>query len=156
MVLVGIGYTIYCGVIWGSIPYTVAPHTVRTAFGICTAIQNIGLVIAPYVVGLLKENTTKGYGYFWVLVFFISINVIALACNAYLYYIDIKFHDGILNRVDKGDTLEDLTKTPVISKKQLMKESMHKSLDRQKLVDYHLDSSRRSELKRSMAARRPN
>ena len=38
LVLIGIGYSFYCACIWGSIPYTVAPHTVGTAFGICTAI----------------------------------------------------------------------------------------------------------------------
>lgn len=53
LTLVGCAYSVYCAAIWGSIPYTVSPQTVGTAFGICTAIQNIGLVIAPTVVGYL-------------------------------------------------------------------------------------------------------
>lgn len=139
LVLVGIGYTVYCGVIWGSMPYTVPPQTVGTAFGIATAIQNIGLVVAPYIVAYIKENTTKTYGYYWVLIFFILVNVLGLICNSYSYYIDIKFNDGILNRVDKGEAVQDLMKTPTIGRKQILKESMAKSLVRQQLTDYKLD-----------------
>jgi len=36
--MVGIGYSVYCAAIWGSIPYAVTPQTVGTAFGICTAV----------------------------------------------------------------------------------------------------------------------
>lgn len=46
------------------------------------------------------------YGYFYVLIFFIGVNAIGFLCNSYLYYIDIKYYDGILNRVDKGEELE--------------------------------------------------
>ena len=38
LVLSGIGYSIYATTIWGSIPYTVPPSAVGTAFGMCTAI----------------------------------------------------------------------------------------------------------------------
>lgn len=67
LVLVGSAYSVYCSAIWGSIPYAVEPRTVGTAYGICTAVQNIGLVIAPTVVGVIKEKTAdKDFGYFWV------------------------------------------------------------------------------------------
>lgn len=105
LVLVGIAYSVYCAAIWGSIPYTVTPQTVGTAFGICTAIQNIGLVIAPTIVSYLEEHTTRGYNFFWILVFFIGVNVIGLICNGYLYYIDLKYYDGILDRVDTGEAI---------------------------------------------------
>jgi nitrate/nitrite transporter NarK len=58
LVLVGVAYSIYCAAIWGSIPYAVPAQSVGTAFGICTAIQNIGLVIAPTLVGWIKTHTT--------------------------------------------------------------------------------------------------
>lgn len=38
LVFTGIGYSIYAAAIWGSVPYTVAPQTVGSAFGIATAI----------------------------------------------------------------------------------------------------------------------
>ena len=47
LVGVGVGFSIYGAAVWGSVPYTVPPQAVGSAFGICTAIQNIGLVIAP-------------------------------------------------------------------------------------------------------------
>ena len=55
LVLTGIGYSIYAAACWGSVPYVVDPKSVGTAFGIATAIQNIGLVIAPTIVGMIKD-----------------------------------------------------------------------------------------------------
>lgn len=40
--LSGFGYSFYASVIWGSIPYTVDPNAVGTAFGMATAVQNLG------------------------------------------------------------------------------------------------------------------
>ena len=57
LVLTGIGYSIYAAAIWGSIPYVVEANTVGTAFGMATAIQNIGLCIAPTLVGMIKDST---------------------------------------------------------------------------------------------------
>jgi MFS family permease len=42
LLLSGVGYSIYASVIWGSIPYTVDPNAVGTAFGMVTAVQNLG------------------------------------------------------------------------------------------------------------------
>lgn len=108
--------------------------------------------------GFIKTNTDEMFGYYWVLIFFIGINILGLAQNAYLYYIDIKYHDGILNKVDRGEQLTDLMTSPVQTKsrKELMRESMGKSKDRASLLNYKLDSASRNELKRSMASRRPN
>jgi len=38
LVIIGVGYSIYCAAIWGSIPYTVGENSVGTAFGITTAV----------------------------------------------------------------------------------------------------------------------
>ena len=42
MILLGIGYSIYAAALWACIPYVVEPRTIGSAFGICTALQNIG------------------------------------------------------------------------------------------------------------------
>lgn len=60
MILIGFGYSLYASVIWGSIPYTVEANTVGTAFGIVTAIQNIGLFVSPLVATAII-NTTSGW-----------------------------------------------------------------------------------------------
>lgn len=106
LVLTGIGYSIYAAAIWGSIPYLVPSTTVGTAFGIATAIQNIGLVISPTLVGLIKDNTKSiDHGYFWVNAYFVLINLIGLCLNISLYYIDINYNNGVLDKVDS--TTED-------------------------------------------------
>jgi MFS family permease len=104
LILVGVGYSIYAAAIWGSIPYIVKPHTVGTAFGIATAIQNIGLVIAPTLVGYIKDQTKEyDHGYHYVMVFFMTINLVGLILNICLYTIDIYQMGGILDRVDHGE-----------------------------------------------------
>lgn len=93
LVMCGLGYSIYASVIWGSIPYTVEPRTVGTAYGICTAIQNIGLAYAPwqvsYIIDSRKNAEGKGNFYEGADWFFIGVNVIGLISGIVLYYIDI-------------------------------------------------------------------
>lgn len=82
LVLTGIGYSIYASAIWGSVPYVVKPNLVGTAFGLATSIQNIGLCIAPLVVGIIKDKTKQNdHGYFWVNAFFVSLNCVGLCLN---------------------------------------------------------------------------
>ena len=47
--LLGVGYSVYAAALWGCIPYTVDPRLIGTAYGLCTAIQNIGLTISPLI-----------------------------------------------------------------------------------------------------------
>ena len=54
--LLGVGYSIYASALWGSIPYVVEPKILGTAFCMCTAVQNTGLVIAPYVIGKVQNG----------------------------------------------------------------------------------------------------
>lgn len=108
LVLTGIGYSIYAAAIWGSIPYVVKPSAVGTAFGIATAIQNIGLVIAPTIVGMIKDQTKSiDHGYFYVNMFFIAINIVGLLLNMSLYTIDIYQNNGILDKVQGADEPKD-------------------------------------------------
>jgi nitrate/nitrite transporter NarK len=78
---------------------------VGTAFGIATAIQNIGLTIAPTIVGYIKDKTG---GYYWVCAFFVGINLVGLVLNIILYFVDLKYMDGVLNKVDSSDRIEEL------------------------------------------------
>lgn len=66
-----------------------------------TSIQNIGLCTAPTIVGFIKDKTKSvDHGYFYMNVFFVAINIIGLILNANLYYIDIKYNNGVLDKVD--------------------------------------------------------
>lgn len=110
--LLGVGYSIYASALWGSIPYTVAPKTVGTAFGLCTAVQNIGLVIGPWAVGQLEVNTTKGDGFFYPLLLIMCFSLLGFFVNIWLYFDDKRNRGGILDKIDKGDKLEDLITSP--------------------------------------------
>jgi MFS family permease len=103
LVLVGVGYSIYAAAIWGSIPYLVTGNTVGTAFGIATAIQNIGLVVSPTLVGIIKDRTKHvDHGYFWVNAYFVGINIIGFMLNLSLYYIDIYHNNSVLDKIDQS------------------------------------------------------
>lgn len=101
LIFTGIGYSIYASAIWGSVPYVVSPNAVGTAFGLATSIQNIGLCCAPTIVGFIKDQTkTVDHGYFYMNAFFVAINIIGLILNANLYYIDVKYNNSVLDKVD--------------------------------------------------------
>lgn len=78
-------------------------------------------MITPSIVSYIHEKTApdeasetkeNGFGYKYVSLYFIGINVIGFILNSYLYYVDIKYYDGVLNRVDDGDAIEELMASP--------------------------------------------
>lgn len=104
--------------------------------------------------GYIKDKTG---GYYWVMAFFVGINLVGLVLNITLYFVDIRQMDGVLNKVDKTDRIEELITSPPsnVSRKEILKQSLAKSRTAQGLVDYKLDASARESLRRSMAAKRP-
>lgn len=67
VILLGIGYWIYATALWPSIAFTVDSKLLGSAFGITTAVQNIGMAWGPFIV-TLAHNATVNYkhGYFLV------------------------------------------------------------------------------------------
>ena len=57
LILLGLSYTTYAVVLWGSLPYMVEARLLGTAFGVCTTFQNLGTVIAPPLLGWITEET---------------------------------------------------------------------------------------------------
>ena len=59
--------------------------------------------MAPTIVGFIKDQTKAvDHGYYYMNVFFVAINLIGLVLNMNLYYIDIKYNNSILDKVDQG------------------------------------------------------
>lgn len=104
--LLGLGYSVYAAAIWGCIPYTVDPKLIGSAFGLTTAIQNIGLTISPLIASVCLK-TEKEDGYFWYLVYFCILSIIGFFINIWLYIDDIRNRGGILDKVDTGDKEEE-------------------------------------------------
>ena len=109
--LLGIGYSVYAAALWGCIPYTVEPRLIGTAYGLCTAVQNIGLTISP-LIGAALLNTPKEQGYFWLMMYFALLGCIGIVLNVWLYIDDIKNRKGILDAIDTGNNLEELMASP--------------------------------------------
>lgn len=105
LVLVGLGYSIYCACIWTSIPYVVKPSAVGSAFGMTTALQNTGMVIAPFIVGSIRDKYSSiDHGYYYVNAFFVSVNILGLIFNIILYVLDIYYYNGVLDKVQVSST----------------------------------------------------
>jgi MFS family permease len=151
LVMVGIGYSIYAAALWGSIPYVVQARTVGTAFGFCTAIQNAGMAIAPTIVGAIIDATDTDYskGYFWPSVFWACICLVGIALNIWLYFEDINNNGGQLNKVHRGDGLQQLMTSPEGGERRRLEIENDENMAPES-KEYLLKDSARAALKRSM------
>jgi MFS family permease len=57
MILLGFAFVLVPAALWPSVPLIVRSERVGTAFGLMTAIQNIGLGLFPLLNGLLRDRT---------------------------------------------------------------------------------------------------
>jgi len=57
MILLGFAFVLVPAALWPSVPLVVRSERVGTAFGLMTAIQNIGLGLFPLLNGLLRDKT---------------------------------------------------------------------------------------------------
>ena len=80
-------------------PFVVEAKTVGTAYGVTTAVQNIGLGTVPILVGLLKDNTSLNDGYFWVTFLFICMGILGIITGIWLLLVNFK-NGEILNSKD--------------------------------------------------------
>lgn len=73
-IILGLAYCTYTVVLYPLVALQVTSKVMGTAFGTMSVLSNFGTFIAPPIVGYIKDNTTKLYGYFWVEMFFIFIS----------------------------------------------------------------------------------
>jgi len=62
MIVLGAAFVLVPAAMWPSIPLVVEKERVGTAFGLMTAVQNVGLLAFPYLNGKLRD-VTSGYGW---------------------------------------------------------------------------------------------
>ncbi len=58
LVLLGICYSIYASALWPSIALVIEPKYQATAYGVVTAVQNLGLAVAPLLIGRLLPSAS--------------------------------------------------------------------------------------------------
>jgi nitrate/nitrite transporter NarK len=55
MIVLGAAFVLVPAAMWPSVPLIVEKAKVGTAFGLMTAIQNVGLLVFPYLNGALRD-----------------------------------------------------------------------------------------------------
>jgi len=97
MILLGFAFVLVPAALWPSVPLIVRSGRVGTAFGLMTAIQNIGLGLFPLLNGLLRDSTGS---YVASQVMFASLGVIGLVFAMLLKRADAR-EGGSLERAQK-------------------------------------------------------
>lgn len=87
MVPLGAAFVLVPAAMWPSVPLVVEKRCVGTAFGLMTAIQNIGLALFPYLSGELRDQT-KSYTASQVM--FASLGIVGLVAAILLLRADKK------------------------------------------------------------------
>ena len=57
--ILGISYSVYATAMWPAVAYVVDEDSLGTAYGITTAIQNIGLTAFPLIVGAIHDSANS-------------------------------------------------------------------------------------------------
>lgn len=99
LILLGIGYSVYAAALWSCIPFTVPKRLVGTAYGLCTAVQNIGLALSPLVAATCI-GVGPSVGWFWLMMYFCALASLGICFNSWLYFDDLKNRGGVLNAAD--------------------------------------------------------
>ncbi len=92
MILLGFAFVLVPAAMWPSVPLIVRSERVGTAFGLMTAIQNIGLGLFPLLNGLLRDKTGS---YVASQIMFASLGVIGLVFAILLKRADAREGRGL-------------------------------------------------------------
>ena len=92
MAMLGVSFVLVPAAMWPSVPLVVEENRVGTAFGLMTAIQNLGLALFPYLNGKLRDVTGT---YTSTQVMFASLGAVGLVF-AFLLLRSDKRHGWVL------------------------------------------------------------
>jgi MFS family permease len=92
MILLGFAFVLVPAAMWPSVPLIVRSERVGTAFGLMTAIQNIGLGLFPLLNGLLRDKTGS---YVASQVMFASLGLVGLFFAVLLKRADRRENRGL-------------------------------------------------------------
>jgi len=98
MIALGAAFVLVPAALWPSIPLLIKKERVGTAFGLMTAIQNIGMALFPLLNGLLRDWTKAYTG---SMLMFASLGVVGLVFALLLKRADAR-EGGALERAGKA------------------------------------------------------
>jgi nitrate/nitrite transporter NarK len=99
MVILGIAFILVPAAMWPSVPMVVREERTGTAFGLMTAIQNVGLGLFPLLNGFLRDKT---HSYTASSVMFASLGLVGLVFALLLRRADSR-EGHILEKTKKKD-----------------------------------------------------
>ncbi|XP_041985206.1 major facilitator superfamily domain-containing protein 1-like [Aricia agestis] len=92
VVCLGISYSLLASGLWPLVAMIVPSHQLGTAYGICQAVQNLGLATVIILTGMIVD----AYGYLMLEMFFVGCLFIALIAAVLIYIVD-SANNGVLN-----------------------------------------------------------
>jgi MFS family permease len=97
LVVLGLCYSIYASALWPSVALVIEPDLQGTAYGIVTAVQNLGLALSPVAIAALQPPTNCDGSYTCVENFFIGLGVAGTICGIALNIADCRAPVAVLN-----------------------------------------------------------
>lgn len=153
IILMGLTYSIYVAALWPMVPLVVEANVVGSAYGLCTAIQNIGLALGPLMVGALTfkgddPDNPDPDAYIWVNVSLGSFALLGVLSSIGLLISDKLYYKGILQ---KPSTSEEGENVDILTSPAPDHESRNLAAQEDGLKPYREDRNLRSKVKRSIA-----
>lgn len=103
IILLGISFSLVPAALWPSVPKLVENRYLGSAYAVIFWIQNIGLLAIPMLIGWVLSETNPGinlaagdtYNYFWAMLLFAGLGVLALILGFWLKRLDKKQGYGL-------------------------------------------------------------
>ncbi|KAG6459317.1 hypothetical protein O3G_MSEX011324 [Manduca sexta] len=92
VIALGISYSLLASGLWPLVALIVPESQLGTAYGICQAVQNMGLATVIILAGMIVDS----YGYLMLEMFFLGCLFISLVAAVLIYIID-SANNGVLN-----------------------------------------------------------
>ena len=100
LILLGVTYSLFAAVIWPSISIVVNQNDIGFAYGVTTALQNMGMAVNPVIVaGILIYSNN----YYWCLMYFGLFGLIAVVLGVVLLHINNTSYDNVLSKIEFDD-----------------------------------------------------
>ena len=116
MTLVGASYSLATAVIWPLVPFLLPKEQLGVGNGIMTSVENLGLAVLPLVFSAVQAAPSiAGTSWLYTLpiLLLVAAAVVAFALVLYQVVIDVKFHQGRLNKPASERTATDGRAQPI-------------------------------------------
>jgi MFS family permease len=97
MIWLGVTYSVCAASLWPMVALIVPVDGLGSAYGLMTALQNLGLAVAPLSIGPILGTTSTLEQYYEVQRVWVIMSAVATACAVALFFVDTCRYHGILS-----------------------------------------------------------